>query len=320
MNPKPLLESEMMPSKLPLVCAYVITYNGKRFLERCFRTLKQRTDYENCRLILVDNGSSDGSGEYVREHFPEVEIVRVFPNAGYAHGANSAIEDARRRGADYIVLMNDDIAILHPQWLREAIVHAESDPNIGIIGFVDTANENEQDAAPNATLSEVDYINGFAMVIPLALFDRIGLFDEVYYVSGDEDDLVARAQAAGYRSVKLGVPIYHFGSGTFLTLGRGATYLQMRNGIRFCLKYRSPVRALMRAARLLDIACNPWPLTLNDRQVGYCAMRNAGNGAGNLLLWLRAVAWNIVRLPQTYRIRAAERRLIRQAIVSRSQP
>src|SRR5262245_42866640 len=131
----PLNESRMSASALPLVCAYVITYNGKRFLETCFRTLSQLTDYPNHQLVLADNGSSDGSGEYVRKSFPQVDVLRIVRNAGYAHGANAAIEDARRRGAKYIALMNDDIEILHSHWLREAVAHAESDPSIGVIGF-----------------------------------------------------------------------------------------------------------------------------------------------------------------------------------------
>ena len=61
---------------------------------------------------------------------------------------------------------------------------------------------------------DVEYLGSFAMVIPVELFDRIGMFDEVYFVVGDEDDLGARTQAAGYRTVKLGIPISHFGGGT----------------------------------------------------------------------------------------------------------
>src|SRR5688572_22398553 len=104
-------ESDSIAREAPLVCACVITYNGKRFLERCFQTLQQ-TDYENLNLILIDNGSSDGSGDYVRQTFPDVDVLRVFPNAGYPHGANEAIAEARQRSAKYILLLNDDIAIL----------------------------------------------------------------------------------------------------------------------------------------------------------------------------------------------------------------
>jgi len=299
------------------VCAYAITYNGKRFLERCFQTLQDLTDYGNCRLNLVDNGSSDGSGDYVRKNFPEVEVLRVSPNIGYAHGANEAIADARRRGAKYVVLMNDDIAILHPQWLSEAVAHAERDPSIGIISFVQVTSDNGQNAAPTSSLTEVEYLGSPMLMIPVELFNRIGSFDEVYYVVGDEDDIGARAQAAGYRTCKLDIPLYHFGGGTHQSYSRRSAYLQMRNGIRFCLKNRTLLHALMRTVRIIEVACNPWPLTIDRRDVSHCRVRNSGNGFVNFWLWLRAVSWNMVRLPQTLRIRAAERRLIRAAQANR---
>jgi GT2 family glycosyltransferase len=303
----------------PLVCAYVVTYNGKRFLERCFQTLQDLTDYGHYRLVLIDNGSSDGSGDYVRESFPQVDVIRVFPNIGYPHGANAAIEDARRRGAKYVVLMNDDIEILHPQWLREAVAHFERDPSIGAIGFVEATSDGERQVAPDSTLTDADYLSSPVMVMSVELFDRIGVFDEVYYVIADENDVGARAQAAGYRVASLGIPVYHFGGGTNQTYSLRTGYLQMRNGIRFCLKNYGLRRALLRAVRIIDVACNPWPLTFDQRDAAHCRMRNSGNVAVNLLLWLRAVGWNIVHAPETFRIRTAERRHIRAARASRER-
>lgn len=315
---------EVTAAEPPLVCGYVITFNGKRFLERCFGTLQELTDYGNHRLVLVDNGSSDGSGEYVRDHFAGIAVLRVFPNVGYAHGANAAIEDARRRGAKYIVLMNDDIAILHSQWLREAVSHLERDARIGVLGFVEVASDDGPRPAPASSVTEVQYLNSAVLVMPVELFDHIGTFDEVYYVIADEDDLGARAQAAGYRLVRLEIPMYHFGGGVTQSFSRRAAYLQMRNGIRFCLKNRHPWNALTRALRIVDVACNPWPLTYDRNDIAHRRTRNSGNVLVNAWLWLRAVSWNIVRLPQTLRIRAGEQRLIRAARAARrgnsSQP
>lgn len=313
MSPTTCAESEMIASEQPLVCAYAISYNGKRFLDKCFRTLQELTDYGNCRLVLVDNGSSDGSGDYMRENFPEVDVLHVFRNRGYGHGANAAIADARRSCAKYVVLMNNDIVILHPQWLREAIAHAERDPSIGIVGFIQATTERGRRVPRDAKLTDVDYLGSPVLIMPVDLFNQIGLFDEVYYVVGDEDDLGARAQAAGYRTVKLGIPIYHFGGGTHQNYTRRAAYLQMRNGIRFCLKNRTIVHTLLRAVRLIDVACNPWPITLDKRNVSHCRVRNSGNIFVNLLLWMQAIAWNVVHLPQTMRIRADELRMVRAA-------
>jgi GT2 family glycosyltransferase len=298
--------------KAPLVCACVITYNGKNFLDRCFRTLNQ-TDYQNLHLILVDNGSSDGSGAYVRQTFPDVDVLRVFPNAGYPHGANEAIAEARQRGAKYVLLLNDDIAILHRQWLREAVAYAERDPRIGIIGFDQVTTDEPLAASPVSILTDSKYLGSAAMMMPVALFDRIGSFDEVYYVMADDDDITARARAAGYRTAKLNIPIYHYGGGTNQAYSRKTAYLQMRNGIRFSLKNRGFAHALLRTLRIVDIACNPWPVTFEAGNVAHRRMRNSGNVFVNLLLWLRAASWNVVRLPQTVRIRAEERRLIRAA-------
>jgi GT2 family glycosyltransferase len=242
-----------------------------------------------------------------------VEVLRVFPNAGYAHGANEAIRDARRRSARYIALMNDDIAILHSEWLREAVMHAERDRRIGIIGFVETASDEGAQLAPESKLTDFEYLGSAILVIPIEMFDRVGMLDEVYFVGGDESELGVRAQAAGYRAVKLGIPIYHFGGGTIKNFSRSMAYMDMRNGIRYCLKNRSLKRAFLRAVRILEVACNPWPVTLDDRDPAHSRMRNSGNVVVNLLLWLRAVSWNIVYFPQTYRIRAAERKLIRAA-------
>ncbi len=317
MNPEAFLQVETTTRQQPLVCAYVITYNGKRYLERCFETLQSHTDYGNWHLILVDNGSSDGSGDFVRENFPAAEILRIFPNSGFAHGANAAVEDARQRHAKYIVLLNDDIAILHPQWLRDAISSAELDPSIGLIGYVESTSEDGPHPASESKLIDVQYLNSAVFAMPVDLFDRIGMFDEVYYLVGDENDLGERAQAAGYRTAKLGIPIVHFGGRPGQAVSRRTSYFQMRNGIRSCLKNRSPMCALVRALRFLDVACNPWPITFDKKIEAHFRIRNSGSAIANLLLWLRAVSWNIVRLPQTYRIRAGERRLIRAARAAR---
>jgi GT2 family glycosyltransferase len=319
MNSGVFHESETTQSHLPLVCGYVITYDGKKFLDRCFETLEELTDYENLELILVDNGSTDGSGDYVRENYPNVEVMRVFPNVGYSRGANEAVEDARRRGAKYIVLMNDDIAFRHPQWLREAVMHAEHDPRIGIIGMLESYSENGPQPAPESTLTDFEYLGSAVLVIPIVLFDRVGMFDEVYFIGGDESEMGVRAQAAGYRAVKLNIPVFHFGGGTMQNFSRRTAYLHMRNGIRFCLKNHGWRRAFLRAARMLDVACNPWPVAFDKNHVANSRMRNSGGLGINFVTWLRAVVWNIVHLPQTLHIRAAERQLIRAARAARNE-
>ena len=248
-------------SSPPLVYVIVVTYNGKVFLEECFRTLREKTAYPNYKLLLVDNGSSDGSGEYVKEHFPDVEIMRVFPNEGFSPAANAAVQYARERDADYIVLSNDDIVIFDSRWLTAAIELAQRDPLVGIIGFEESTTNDVIEPPQEVHDVTVQYLGGFSMVMPMKLFDSIGGFDEVYYVVGDEDDLSARAHRAGFRVAKLNVPIFHYGGGTNSRYSLRSAYLQMRNGIRFCLKHRSPLRAVIR--RRADIGYSVQPMAVD---------------------------------------------------------
>ena len=285
----------------PLVCAAVVTYNGRRFLEGCCRALTQ-TSYGNMRLLLIDNGGSDGSGEYVASEFPEVEVVRVVPNAGYARGENAAIRRAMEHDADYVVVCNDDVEMIDTRWLAEAVRAAELDPRVGMVGFTEVTTVDAP--LPRAVeANETAHVVGFALLLRISMLRTIGMFDETYFIFGDEDDLAARAAQAGYRLLRLNVPIMHFGGGAQPRRSRRSAYFQMRNGLRYCLKNRGPLRVPARAARILDVACNPWPVSLDPCDVGHLRMRNTGNVFVNLSLFAAAIGWNAAVLPGTLRAR-----------------
>lgn len=98
----------------PLVSAIVINYNGKRFLKGIFSSLRKQ-NYKNIEVIFMDNGSTDGSYEYVKKNFPEAKIIRAEHNLGYSEGNNVAVRHAKGR---YVVLLNNDLKV-HKDWLAE---------------------------------------------------------------------------------------------------------------------------------------------------------------------------------------------------------
>ena len=120
--------------QMPSVDIIVITFNGMRFLERCFRAI-ERTDYPNYRVILVDNGSEDGSADYVASNFPYCDIIRTGNNLGFAGGNNVALRLSLEREAEFVVLLNDDAFICDPEWLSKAVGISTADPLIGMVGF-----------------------------------------------------------------------------------------------------------------------------------------------------------------------------------------
>ena len=105
----------------------VVNWNGKRYLQECLPALLAQT-YSNHEIILVDNGSNDGSVDFVAEGFPEVRIIENSENLGFAAGNNVGIEVAR---GDYIVTLNNDTRA-EPDWLEELVKVVEADPKIGM--------------------------------------------------------------------------------------------------------------------------------------------------------------------------------------------
>ena len=108
----------------------VVNWNGQRFLDECLTALG-RQSYPNFGVILVDNGSTDGSVEFVRERFPLVDIISLPENIGFAGANNRAINRALADGTQYVALLNNDTKA-DEQWLEHLVRVMASGRDIGI--------------------------------------------------------------------------------------------------------------------------------------------------------------------------------------------
>lgn len=197
----------------------VVNWNLKNTTERCLRALQESS--QPCRTILVDNGSNDGSVEYLGALFPQVEFFCLPDNTGFSHACNQAIQKALDdKNTDYIFLLNND-ALVHPDCLGELILAAQTHPKAGIFGpkiyywgsekiwyagarqrrgvlaATDTGR-GQMDHGQFAQLRSVDYIFGAAMMIRRSVFESIGLFDERFFLYLEDLDFCLRARAAGF--------------------------------------------------------------------------------------------------------------------------
>ena len=177
-----------MNRREPLVYVLVLTCAGRQFLEPCFQTLSE-TCHGKVRLLLVDDCSSDGSHAFVRERFPEVEILRLDENVGYTRAANAGIRYAADRDADYVVVCNDDIELIDDHWLTQAVATADSDPRIGIVGFQEEATR-DVDIPTTIDVEDAKSVVAFAFFVRVLLLKILGLFDEDYLQFETEMDLV----------------------------------------------------------------------------------------------------------------------------------
>jgi GT2 family glycosyltransferase len=309
--------TDQMPAdeKQPRVCVIVLNYNGRRHLEYCLPSIRD-TEYAPLTIIVVDNASTDGSPDYVRQEFPEVGLLISSQNLGWAGGNNLGISQARRLGAEYIVLANSDIRV-DSRWIAGAVKAARSDPRIGIVGFRifepgepgDTTAFRQAVAEWNALeYTDTLIVDGMAMFIRADALARLGPIDEGFFAYAEDNDLARRASKAGYRVVQTNVPVWHHTQGSFGARSLWAASLQIRNNLRLSLKHDSPAGVLYQWARHFAKGCLPFVKA--DLSNPIERRLRPSNILVNFGIWVYATAWNLWRLPATLRRRREDQQRI----------
>src|SRR4051794_35948913 len=115
----------------PKVSTIVLNWNRYEISRDCIESLLRAT-YSNHEIVFVDNGSKDGSGERIRREYPQVVYVQNDKNLGFSRGCNAGIRVAMGRGADYVLLLNND-TLVEPGFLEPLVETAERDRDIGLI-------------------------------------------------------------------------------------------------------------------------------------------------------------------------------------------
>lgn len=243
----------------PLVYIIIVNWNRRELLAECLHSIEGHTSYPNFRVVVVDNGSTDGSLELVRKNHPRVEVIQNKVNVGFAKANNQAIKLSLKRGANYIFLLNNDTKIVQGDWLTKMIWAFEANQSAGIMGCklvypdgriqhaggiitvrgISAYGWGEFDDGTYAQMKDVDYITGAAFMVKREIVEKIGLFDEQFSpVYCEETDYCVRARMAGYRMVyNPAVTIVHYHKGT---IGTRLSNMQMyywgrKNLIRFML-------------------------------------------------------------------------------------
>jgi GT2 family glycosyltransferase len=216
-------------------CSVVIpNWNGRHLLAACLDSLKAQT-LIGFELIVVDNGSTDGSAEWLASERPEVRVIRLPENLGFSGGCNVGIRAAR---GELVALLNNDTEV-DPRWLEALCQAMDRDPRIGaadskvyfydernviwsagcdysIAGSVTHRGYLEADDRGQYT-QETDVFVAVAcgIVYRRSALDKVGLFDEDFFSGYEDVDLSFRLHAAGYRVVNVPESIvYHRVSAT----------------------------------------------------------------------------------------------------------
>ncbi len=245
----------------PLMSLIIVNWNGKELLERCLNSILKNTVYPNYEIIVVDNGSTDGSTEIIEKKFPEVKLIKLEENVGFSKGNNIGIENAN---GEYLVLLNNDTEIITPNWLNIAVKIFKKNETAGVIGcklFYPDGKIQQPSGGeinflnPGVTRhirvgknpdreeyhieKEADYVIGAAMFVKGELIKKIGNFDEIFSPAYYEEiDFCFRARKAGYRVIYTpDIEIIHYVHQTTKKLWRYnyMNYIVTRNELLFLL-------------------------------------------------------------------------------------
>lgn len=280
----------------------------------------------NVEIVVADNGSSDNSVDYVKKAFPQVRIIRLRHNYGFADGYNRAIKQTKQ--SEYVVLLNSDVLVTEG-WLDPLLDYMDAHPDVAAVqpkiramldrerfehagaagGYLDRLGypfcrgrilgSVEEDKGQYDETADIFWASGACMVIRREVYEKEGGLDAGFFAHMEEIDLCWRLNCRGYRVVC--VPesvVYHLGGGSLHYESPRKTYLNFRNNLLMIYKN-------MPAGRLWRVLLWRWVLD-------YAAMAHL------LLTGKFRNAWAIVRARFNYHLLKRQYKAKRQENMARA--
>lgn len=254
----------------PLVISVILNTNRKDDTLECLASLQNST-YMNHRAIVLDNASSDDSVEAIQQAFPEVQLISLESNLGYAGNNNVGIQAAIEQGAEWVFVLNED-TILAEDCLAQLVAGASLHERCGIIGpMVYHHNEpgviqsagghlsplwesvhighNELDRGQYDTPRQVDWISGCAIMVRREAIEQAGKIDERFFYYYEETEWCVRITRAGWQIWHLPqAKLWHKGVQRNYQPSPNVTYYSTRNYLLLLKKHRAPASVRLKAA------------------------------------------------------------------------
>jgi GT2 family glycosyltransferase len=236
----------------------ILNWNGISYLKMFLATVIKHSLNSETLVCVADNGSTDGSAEWIADNFKDVKLIKLDKNYGFAGGYNLAVKQLDAR---YFVLLNSDIEVTEG-WLQPLVSFMDNNPDVascqpkilsysrkdhfehaGAAGcFIDKYgyafcrgrifNKIEKDTGQYDSQINVFWSSGACMIVQRDAWERCGGFDATFFAHMEEIDLCWRFQNSGYRVCYLPDPVvYHVGGGSLPYNSPFKTYLNFRNSL-----------------------------------------------------------------------------------------
>ena len=240
------------------IAIVILNWNGTKLLQQFLPSVIEFSKSDSTEIIVADNGSTDGSISLIRNNFPEVSVLDLEQNYGFARGYNEALRQIK---ADYFVILNSDVEVT-AGWLESPIRIMDSDKSIAAVqpkilsynqrtnfeyagaagGFIDRFgypfcrgrifDHVEADNGQYDTIIDVFWATGACIFVRSDLFHLVGGFDADFWAHMEEIDLCWRFKNRGYRIIYTPESVvYHIGGGTLAYDNPQKLYLNFRNNL-----------------------------------------------------------------------------------------
>ena len=250
--------------KSPKVFVLTLNWNGKDLLDDCLTSYLEN-DYPNFEVVMIDNGSTDDSVQYVKSKFPNVIILENEKNLGYSGGFNVGLDYAfNKKNADYVLISNNDVKA-DKRVISELVKVAERDETIGFVtgkvyyydhpGVLQTVGKKEhpirwnggdlgvreEDKGQYDEISERFFADDIYTLVKKKLYEDVGGYDTSFFLQCEEFDWQARAKKTGYKIMYTPhAKIWHKDSVTLGKTSPKKAYYDARNPMLVVLKHKSP--------------------------------------------------------------------------------
>lgn len=264
------------------VAIVILNWNGADMLRRYLPSVVSHSDEPGVEVIVADNGSTDQSLEVMRTEFPHVTLLALDRNYGFAEGYNRAL---RQVEADLYLLLNSDVEIRQPHWLRPLLAHMAANPDVAACqpklldlrrperleyagacgGYLDrlgyplcrgrVMGTVEEDRGQYDTTADVHWATGAALLVRADRYWQAGGLDARFFAHQEEIDLCWRLRLRGWRiSCVPQSTAYHLGGASLAQGNPRKTYLNFRNNLLLLYKNlpATRLRRVMRLRRWLD--------------------------------------------------------------------
>jgi GT2 family glycosyltransferase len=328
------------PHIAPAATVVVINWNGRRFLDPCFEALLAQEVEGGCEVMLLDNGSTDGSADHVRGQWPAVRVVESGGNLGFAAGNNLGMRLATGR---QVVLLNADTRV-QTGWLQALLDAAGSDDRVGAVTskLVFMAHPDEIQNAGSLLLSdgsgadrgfherdqgqfevreEVFGACGAAVLYRREMLEDVGMFDETFFNYYEDTDLSWRMRLRGWKVLyEPRAAVHHVHAGSSGEWSPFFTFHVDRNRLFMILKNAPPgmvARTFLHFAGLA--AANALRTTVSRLIRPPAALERANMGPGRARIHLKVLASLLRHLPEMFRKRwrIRRRRVVRDDEIAR---